>query len=319
MFAICACDSNNSDVLSTSAMEDVLYDYHLAQGLIEQLTGGVEEREDKAQDYINAVFQKHGITEAQFDSSVIYYNRHTKDLYKIYENLRSRLSEETEAIQIITGSNDMTAIFAEGGDTTNIWNASPMLLLRNKNILRSKSYTIIADTAFHYNDMFILTFNPLFVKENQSDRNYTLYVGLNLEYKDGKTIGQTRQINYTGAQQFTITAKEDQPLSKVSGFFYYSGKDDSRNYCIVNGISFVRMHESAPVPSDVPADTIKADTIQQDTTPVIHERRLTPEEVRRQNQTGEKINIQAAPSVRSRNTYGPRRRTNNTQQRRTGN
>ena len=115
VFAFTACDNRPDNVLSRGKMEEVLYDYHLMQGLIDQLPNG--ERQEKAQDYINAVYEKHGITEAQFDTSIIYYNRHPKDLSKIYGNLKERYTAMNEEIQIVNGNNDMMAIFAAGGDT----------------------------------------------------------------------------------------------------------------------------------------------------------------------------------------------------------
>ena len=56
MFLLMACDDRPKDVLSRGKMEDVLYDYHIMQGIIDELPS--EEREAKAQDYINAVFEK---------------------------------------------------------------------------------------------------------------------------------------------------------------------------------------------------------------------------------------------------------------------
>ena len=53
-----ACDDHPQNVLSRGKMEDVLYDYHIMQGIVNDLPA--EEREAKGQDYMNAVFEKHG-------------------------------------------------------------------------------------------------------------------------------------------------------------------------------------------------------------------------------------------------------------------
>lgn len=303
MFAICACDDRPKGVLSRGEMEDVLYDYHIAQGLIEQLPDSV--REKVAQDYINAVYQKHDITEAQFDSSIVYYNRNTRDLLKIYDNLKERFGEASEAIQMETGTNDMTAIFA-GGDTANIWSSSPMMLLRAKDFLCTESFTIHVDTAFHRKDQFIMTFYPILMREHADDRDINLNVGLSVVYKNGKTIGTTRQVSYSGIQQMSIKAIDNQDIDKITGYFFFKGKNDARNFCVVNGISLVRMHDEQQ--EEEKTDSVKTDTIKTDTLPKIEERRLTPEEVRQENKTGNKIEIQSAPSVRTPNSYGPRRK-----------
>ena len=143
--SIVSCENRPKEVLSRSEMEDVLYDYHIMQGLIEQLPA--EERLGKAQDYINAVYLKHGITEAQFDTSVTYYNRHPKDLYKIYKSLEQRYTAANEEMQLVNGNNDMMAIYATGGDTTNLWNSKRLLLLRSREFVNRESFTIHADTT----------------------------------------------------------------------------------------------------------------------------------------------------------------------------
>ena len=305
MFLLMACDDRPKDVLSRGKMEDVLYDYHIMQGIIDELPS--EEREAKAQDYINAVFEKHGITEAQFDSSIVYYNRHTKDLHKIYSNLKERYSTVNDEIQLVNGNNDMMAVFATGGDTTNLWNSAKLLALRNKDLLNRESFTIQADTSFRRQDQFILTLNPLFIRENQGDYDIQLHVGLSILYTSGKHAGMTRMLNTSGIQQLTLQTSPDEDIKTITGFFYYRGKKTTRNLCLIDNISLVRMHQKEPE-QPVQTDSVKTDTLTTDTLKKPAERRLSPEELRQMNKSNEHINIQRAPSVRTPNSIGPRRR-----------
>lgn len=305
MFLLMACDDRPKDVLSRGKMEDVLYDYHIMQGIIDELPS--EEREAKAQDYINAVFEKHGITEAQFDSSIVYYNRHTKDLHKIYSNLKERYSTVNDEIQLVNGNNDMMAVFATGGDTTNLWNSAKLLALRNKDLLNRESFTIQADTSFRRQDQFILTLNPLFIRENQGDYDIQLHVGLSILYASGKHAGMTRMLNTSGIQQLTLQTSPDEDIKTITGFFYYRGKKTTRNLCLIDNISLVRMHQKEPE-QPVQTDSVKTDSLATDTLNKPIERRLSPEELRQMNKSNEHINIQHAPSVRTPNSIGPRRR-----------
>ena len=305
MFLLMACDDRPKDVLSRGKMEDVLYDYHIMQGIIDELPS--EEREAKAQDYINAVFEKHGITEAQFDSSIVYYNRHTKDLHKIYSNLKERYSTVNDEIQLVNGNNDMMAVLATGGDTTNLWNSAKLLALRNKDLLNRESFTIQADTSFRRQDQFILTLNPLFIRENQGDYDIQLHVGLSILYASGKHAGMTRMLNTSGIQQLTLQTSPDEDIKTITGFFYYRGKKTTRNLCLIDNISLVRMHQKEPE-QPVQTDSVKTDSLATDTLNKPIERRLSPEELRQMNKSNEHINIQRAPSVRTPNSIGPRRR-----------
>lgn len=305
ILSIVACEKRPQGVMSSGKMEDVLYDYHLVQGMIDQLPS--DERIEKGEDYINAVFEKHGITQAEFDSSVVYYNRHAKDLHKMYENLKSRYTAMNEELQLINGNNDMLAVFSTGGDTTNLWNSAKLLVLRNKGLLNTESFTIHADTSFRHHDLFILTLTPLFMRESHDNFDISLNIGLSITYANGKQIGIHRVVNTNGIQQFTLKAEDDEDIKSIRGFFYYHGKKTTHNLCIIDNISLVRMHEKEPEVVEE-KDSVDTDSIKTDTLPVPVEKRLTPEELRQMNKSGQQIQIQAAPSVRTPNSIGPRRR-----------
>ena len=83
------------DVLSKGQMTDILYDYHLALSMAHTKDGG-----DKGESltYREAVLKKHDVTSAEFDSSMVYYMRHTELLKDVYKDLADRLGNETEAL-----------------------------------------------------------------------------------------------------------------------------------------------------------------------------------------------------------------------------
>ncbi len=306
-----ACDERPKDVLSKSKMEQVLYDYHLAQGMIVNLSP--DRRKTEAEAYIDAVYEKHGITEAQFDSSMVWYSRHTKEMKDIYDHLHERYKQLDEDMKLKSGSNEIGYAFTEGGDTANIWNGDGLLVLRHGELSNRESFTIKADTSFRRNDRFILFANICFVKENKDDRDCSQVAGLSLRYKDGKSVGTVRQIFYPGSQQLSIEAIKDEDIEEVNIFFYYNGKTDMRNISVVNNIALYRIHTRK---KEEPADSVNADSIRVDSMemrkPVVvadtlHER-LTPEELRKQNRSDKKIVIKSRPDVIRHNTVGPVRR-----------
>ena len=118
-FSILSCEQRPEGILSKGEMEDVLYDYHLAQAMADWVPGHEGESN---QPYLDAVFRKHGITQAEFDSSLVWYNAHASDLKYIYESLKDRFTFESQKLQIEAGDKEMATLIVEGGDTTNLWN-----------------------------------------------------------------------------------------------------------------------------------------------------------------------------------------------------
>ncbi|MBQ9641951.1 MAG: DUF4296 domain-containing protein [Bacteroidaceae bacterium] len=309
--ALTACEKTPEGILSKGDMEDVLFDYHLLQGMIDQMNS--EQREEN-QRYLDAVLRKHGITQAEFDSSMVWYNRNGVLLKEIYKDLNDRYKALDEELKLKSGSNNILTTISQTGDTANIWTGNQLLLLRPKDLLNKEVFTLKADTSFYRKDKFKLYATVYFVREIRDERESNLTVGLTIEYKNGKTIGATRTVDYNGPLELGIDATDDEDIEALHGYFFYRGKETMRNLCIVSKMALVRMHDKTtplPQPTDsIAGDTLKADSVALDTTPDLPHRHLTPEEVRLQNKTMDRIQIKAAPDVRTKNSYGPRRKKN---------
>ncbi len=235
---ISACERPGG-VLSKSEMEQVLFDYHIAQAMVGQLPA--EERY-KAEMYMNAVYEKHDITKADFDTSIVWYNRHAEDLEDIYDNLHYRFTVMNEELQLKSGRNDMITIFSANGDTVNIWNGTQLILLRNKDILNKESFRIKADTSFYRGDKFQLKTTAKLINSDRSSRNFRLVQCLAVRYKDGKVISTVQSITRSDSRQLSLTTDEFKDVDEIFGYFYYNGMKEERNFAIIQDIQLVKMH-----------------------------------------------------------------------------
>lgn len=102
-----------SGLIQPEELEDLLYDYHVAQAMAE--TGG-DSMNFKRYSYVQAVFEKHGVSEAEFDSTMVWYASHATYLNDIYKKLQERYSTHVSALGASTGENDIFAhLDARGG------------------------------------------------------------------------------------------------------------------------------------------------------------------------------------------------------------
>ena len=74
-----------ADYIQPSDMEDILYDYHVAQAMGRE--GQKNSLPYDENGYFQAVLRKYQVTEAEFDSSLVYYYSHAERLKKIYKNV----------------------------------------------------------------------------------------------------------------------------------------------------------------------------------------------------------------------------------------
>ena len=122
------------DVLSKGKMTDILFDYHIALAMAQNEDGGSEKN---SLAYREAVLKKHDVTSADFDSSMVYYMRHTELLHDVYKDLAERLDKEVVALGgNSTGNSDFDNLTAVG-DTANIWkDATSMVFSPDEGFMR---------------------------------------------------------------------------------------------------------------------------------------------------------------------------------------
>lgn len=95
-FSLTACKVKRPEtVLPDAKMENVLYDYHIAKAMGEEVPYN---ESYKRVLYIESVFKKYGITQADFDSSMVWFARNPEVLTKIYEKVNVRLKAERDGI-----------------------------------------------------------------------------------------------------------------------------------------------------------------------------------------------------------------------------
>ena len=91
-------------VLSNREMRNVLYDLHRADGAI-QVAGYNYSHDHEVAAYYKNVLDKHGITQAQFDTSLVWYTDNPQIFNKIYPKVIERLEEDYEREKQIREAN----------------------------------------------------------------------------------------------------------------------------------------------------------------------------------------------------------------------
>lgn len=310
-FLLVSCEQRPAGILSKSEMEEVLYDYHLTQAM----TDWTDESENTShQAMLEAVFEKHGTTQAEFDSSLVWYNAHASDLKDIYENLRDRFTFENQKLQLAVGENQLSAVVSENGDTTNLWNGPALLLLRNSQLLNMEKFTIKGDSLFQRGDHFVFSGEVIVLCEERFNRDLQFIAALSVGMKDGSRLGDSYPMNNSGRFNIDLRTSNRQTPSQLSCFFQYQSSDDIRNFCIVRNLSLIRMHTHPAEVDSLDREAGEADAadsvaVQPVNSKPVRKPRLTPEQLRIQSQDDvQKIEIRTAPERRTPNSFGPTRR-----------
>lgn len=96
LFAVICIGCRPEGIMSSRQMRKVLIDIHKTEGAI-QAAGVRYDAYEERDMYYAQVLEKHGITQAQFDSSIVWYTAHPQFFNKIYPKVLKEIEAEEEA------------------------------------------------------------------------------------------------------------------------------------------------------------------------------------------------------------------------------
>lgn len=255
-----------TEVLSESKMEDILVDYHLAQGMTENLPN---HKEQKRYEYIQAVFNKHHVTESAFDSSMIYYSIKAEALSEIYK----RVTERIEAQATILGASmntiqDRYANLSNQGDTANIWTDRTYYTLKREEMSNMYRFCIAADSSFKKGDSFLWRFNASFNTEGHQQDAYVIFM---VRYENDSVASKDETLRSDGLVEMRLPANDVDTLDvkSVSGYIYLQlpQKNQPKKFStlFLEDVGLIRFHNKAAKPLQV--DSIPNDSTFNSITP----------------------------------------------------
>lgn len=272
-------------------MEEVLFDYHLAQAMAE--VG--DSMELRRYLYVQSVFRKHRITEAQFDSSMVWYSAHASYLHDIYQRLGERFDAESRVLGIGTGPVDMYAGLTNSGDTANIWAERDFYLLKPDEGVNRMTFVMEADTTFRPGDSFLWRFTPRFVYK---EGLHEAYAALVVRLSNDSVVSVLHRLSGNYLAELPVRPKGDWEVKEVSGFVYVPAAEAASTYrmLVIDKPALVRFHKkkAAEATTLSKADSLQRDSLQTlpdeglTPIPIQGNRRVTPRELRDETQPEER-------------------------------
>lgn len=226
--------SEFGEVIPPKKMENVLYDYHLTLGISSKLPAS---QDHTKQAYKNYLFKKHNITEAQFDSSMVWYTRNAYELSKIYQNLDKRLNREKTRLHTLLQERHID-IATQPGDTVNIWQYYPVYWLTDAHRNNKFTFTMKADENFWVKDAFRWNADLTFLSPSK------VTMGLNIRLDNDSVIGKTITLK-SGNNSLYVQADTINAIKDINGFIYVC-KDSVHQTpnVLISNLSLTKYHQS---------------------------------------------------------------------------
>ena len=229
------------EVLPPSKMEDVLYDYHLAQVMGSDLTG---ENTYKRGLYVDYVFQKHHVTSAQLDSSLVWYARNPKELSTIYEHLGARMEREMNYLKQRQSKVSARGPQSVEGDSADLWYDNRHLILTPTPLENYRSVSIPFDANFHKCDTIRWTFDALFIGQ-PADSNRLAVASLIVRYANDSVLARDVVLTENAPVSITLQNADSVNVKNVTaGVYFQSGT--LTDHLVVACNRLLRYHKQVP-------------------------------------------------------------------------
>lgn len=247
------------DIIQPSEMENVLYDYHLGISMSNNLSYSDNYQKEA---YRNYIFDKHRITAAEFDSSMVWYTRHTEELAAIYKNLGERFRKEKKHVESLIAVREKKPAVSQPGDTVDVWYDRKLYWLAKGPLTNRVTFEIPADSNFKAKDAFLWSADYIFLSDHPGQK---AVMGFNVQFENDSVAGSVREITASGAQSLYIKPDSAFAIKSLNGFIYYTEADSANALgLIVNKITLMRYHEPVDTTSVAEKDSLaieKPDTV----------------------------------------------------------
>jgi len=231
------------DVLSPKKMENILYDYHLAQAVSSEMP---RDERYKTDAYINWVYKKNNVTKGEFERSLKWYCRYPKEFAKIYKHISNRVEAEYKSASKALSQIEKQSFNIESGDSIDLWYLNRTALLNTSELMDKLSFNVPRDTTFHNGDTILWTMNSTFVSTDSLSLSKA-YIYLAIYAPDNVWVTDT-VLTTSGQVSLQLQITDAGKMSNIRGFINYSDETGSRDgIFVLSDMSLMRFHEKQAV------------------------------------------------------------------------
>lgn len=255
-----ACDNRPDNVLSQNKMADILFEMHKLEGAFTEKSDSIITIQDQKPFY-NSILAKYNITQAQFDSSIVWYSKYPKKYERIYDNVIERLAALDQDVKNrIYHPIDSFALKhtkLEIWDTLTNYNFS-------KDSKRTKLKFEITDSTLQYGDKYTLTFlQKIAIEDSCTNR----HIVIRINYANGiidSIYHKSHNDDLLKRYCFKISAKQKSKIKSISGELLGSKEYKGIFNTKTDSISLIREYNSL-IQDSIRDMILKIDTLKKDT------------------------------------------------------
>lgn len=228
MLSACA-DKRKEAMLSPQKLEAVLYDYHLAQIIVGDLPSAQRYKKDL---YFGYVYDKHGVTKEDVDSTLAYYARYPEGLSEIYDNLSRRVEADLKRIENETEPIKAREAMPVVGDSVDLWYDARIVQMTSSPLGNNRyTFTIPTDTNFKAGDRLTWSAKALFLQGKVDSLHRYLHLNLRVKYMNDSIAAADTLLCASG--DFSLIVSDTAVVKSIDGTAYLKGSDADERLLLI--------------------------------------------------------------------------------------
>jgi len=212
-------------------MAELMADLHTAEAVVES-NSETWHTDSSKRALRQSVYARHGVSDADVDSSFNWYGHHLKEYMEVYDEtieiLENRIAEAEH-------SGDKTPVgvsnISPDGDSVNIWQGPATLRISSLNPTEFLSFSYQTDRNWERGDCYTLSLKPMATRA-------PIFMTISVNYNDGSAEYVTLTQASENSRHLTLVLDSAKIASNIFGSIHYTPVEGEISY--IDSISLVR-------------------------------------------------------------------------------
>ena len=231
------CSSRPEGVLGQSAMVDLMADMHKAEAVID-MNSAAFNNDSLKKAMRQSVLMKHGVSQAQFDTTLVWYGHHAKQYDEMYEDVLKRLEEESQELSNVKGPvlrEGMAQVkrYPSAGDSADVWSKRRVWVISNSGV---EDNAIMFDFKTQSDNKKGDRYNLSFKFTNSSNNELEVFLGA--DYADGSMSYIYRVSGIEGINRYVLQGDSTKEVRRVFGYIKASPRGS--DVCFIDSLQLLR-------------------------------------------------------------------------------
>lgn len=234
---LCGCNSRPEGVVPQGKMVELMVDMHKAEAVID-MNSAQFNNDSLKKSMRQSVLMKHGVSQAQFDTTLVWYGHHAKQYGEMYDDVIELLDEEKQELSDVKGpmireGMVMPKRYPSAGDSADVWSKRRVWVVSNEG---SSDNTVFFDFKTQSDNQNGDRYNLSFKFTNSSNNHLEVFLGA--DYYDGTLSYVYRKSGMEGINRYALQGDSTKKIRRVFGYIKAAPEDG--NVCFIDSLQLLR-------------------------------------------------------------------------------